>query len=1047
MPARGLRAALRAFRSVVEQERGDACPGVTVPDSHSGIAPGAWQSLLASGLFDRELYEALVGRQFPSARAAAKHSVRWGMARMYPWNLLISPTALPEREQAKWLAGDVEAILDYLGSERSLKRAWSPFFDPRAVPPRTDGATGDVLTYLVSLAEDSQLPTARELGDGALAWGDVRTRAVDVARVVDRQVRSARSRVTSEWDREAEEAWMVALADVPLEAPKGEPIVSVIMPVWNRPDRVQDAIASVQAQTLTEWELLVVDDGSTDTTPEVLRSIASADPRIRVLRRPHEGVSAARNEGLRQARGAFVAFLDSDNSWRSHFLATALRAMRRDERRVAYSAVRLIDDEGGVRIRAHDGGLEDLLVRNHVDMNALVVATELAREAGGFDQVLRRWVDHDFVIRLARLEKPALLPFIGCDYDDARAVDARITTSESESWQYVALEKALVDWTGERARAADRVVGRTSVVIPTYGDYRMTLRAVSSALEGAGDVEVVVVDNGSRPDVSLVLGTALACIPGARWLRLPRNLNFALGSNIGFAASSGSNVFFLNNDTVARPGWLAPLAATLESSSVVRGVQPLLVYPDDTIQTAGTVFPVRNALPTHHLVGHPKDDGDSVRGVAFSAVTAAALLMRADEVAELEGFDTRFVNGMEDVDLCLRARERFGGYFAVEVDSVIEHHESRTPGRWAHVPANRQLFLDRWRDRLPGPERDAYEAAGLEIAQMGFDRQPHAAPKPVLVRAATGPDGTPRRTRWNLKHAATPGPAGRRWGDTHFADALAAALRSAGHEVVTSPRGAHDSPAGVHDDVALAIRGTVRVHPQPGRTNVLWVISHPEDIDVLELREFDLVFAASEAWAHRMTIASGREVVPLLQAADTRRFYPPEQESSRGEHPVFVGQARLDSPRAIVMDALAAGLEPHVWGPRWEQHLPEHLVQGDYFPNEELGALYRRAPLVLNDHWTDMAEHGFISNRLFDAAACAAPVLSDPVPGIDELFGGLVQTYSAPEEIQAFAAGGAGFPSLERRLAIAAAIHRDHSFGARAAVLIDAVDRHRAATA
>jgi glycosyltransferase involved in cell wall biosynthesis len=96
------------------------------------------------------------------------------------------------------------------------------------------------------------------------------------------------------------------------------PLVSVIMPCLNGEHHIQTAIDSVLAQTLDDFELIVVDNGSTDRTPEILGAVN--DPRLRVFTLSERGVSRARNLGLREARGAFIAFLDSDDTWNPELL-------------------------------------------------------------------------------------------------------------------------------------------------------------------------------------------------------------------------------------------------------------------------------------------------------------------------------------------------------------------------------------------------------------------------------------------------------------------------------------------------------------------------------------------------------------------------------------------------------------------------------------------------------------------------------------------------------------------------------------------------------
>jgi glycosyltransferase involved in cell wall biosynthesis len=103
------------------------------------------------------------------------------------------------------------------------------------------------------------------------------------------------------------------------------PEVSIILPTYNRVDVIGRAIASILQQTHTDWELLVVDDGSTDGT---LARLQGLDPRIRLLPQPNQGVAAARNTGIAAARGRYVAFMDSDDEWRPQFLALTTAFLR-----------------------------------------------------------------------------------------------------------------------------------------------------------------------------------------------------------------------------------------------------------------------------------------------------------------------------------------------------------------------------------------------------------------------------------------------------------------------------------------------------------------------------------------------------------------------------------------------------------------------------------------------------------------------------------------------------------------------------------------------
>lgn len=106
------------------------------------------------------------------------------------------------------------------------------------------------------------------------------------------------------------------------------PSVRIVMPTYNRAETISEAVESVRGQSYSDWELVVVDDGSTDSTEAVLTKLAADESRLRVIPQPNSGAASARNTGIK-ARGEFeyLAFLDSDDLWKSHHLETSLEAL------------------------------------------------------------------------------------------------------------------------------------------------------------------------------------------------------------------------------------------------------------------------------------------------------------------------------------------------------------------------------------------------------------------------------------------------------------------------------------------------------------------------------------------------------------------------------------------------------------------------------------------------------------------------------------------------------------------------------------------------
>lgn len=212
-------------------------------------------------------------------------------------------------------------------------------------------------------------------------------------------------------------------------------LVSVIMPVFNRRDTVTTAIASVLGQTHDNFELIIVDDGSTDGTDEAVVSLLG-DSRIRLVRGMHGGVSAARNRGLAEAQGEFVAYLDSDNRWQAWFLEVMTLFMLSEGLDAAYSGIALRDDLGHLTgYRGDDFEWEACLQQNYVDLNAFCHARRLVDELGGFDSHLRRMVDWDLILRYGRDRIVGYAPFVGCDYFDGKADPGRITINEPAAFQ------------------------------------------------------------------------------------------------------------------------------------------------------------------------------------------------------------------------------------------------------------------------------------------------------------------------------------------------------------------------------------------------------------------------------------------------------------------------------------------------------------------------------------------------------------------------------------------------------------------------------------
>ena len=184
------------------------------------------------------------------------------------------------------------------------------------------------------------------------------------------------------------------------------PLVSVVMPTFQRAWILERAIASVLAQTMGDLELLVVDDGSTDATPELLARISH--PRLRTLRTPHAGAGAARNAALAHAQGSLIAYLDTDNVWHPEFLEVLTGELADDEV-LAYGGLHRFLVEGtredwrivGRRIDSRPFNPVAMRRGSGIDTNAVLHRRAVLHEVGTFDEGLPRLLDWDLFARIA----------------------------------------------------------------------------------------------------------------------------------------------------------------------------------------------------------------------------------------------------------------------------------------------------------------------------------------------------------------------------------------------------------------------------------------------------------------------------------------------------------------------------------------------------------------------------------------------------------------------------------------------------------------------
>jgi glycosyltransferase involved in cell wall biosynthesis len=1020
-------------------------------------------AIRASGLFDEGWYLEQLDEPLPAGTDPVAHYVRHGARR----GLAPSPCFIPswylERRPALRKAG-VEPFMHFVTRGARRGEPPHPVFDAkryRDLHPESVQHPGGPLGHYLAVGWRQGAEPHRLFDTEAYlaAHPDVEGPAfLHFARRAGRAYRAQSGyadypRTVAEFDEPESEGFKQKVLTEFATSGMPSPLVSVIIPTKDRAASVLEAVRSVQAQTYTNWQLIVVDDGSTDGTEDALAPLLE-DQRIEYLRRERPGgVAAARNAGLARARGEYVAYLDSDNTWLPDFLAVMVAYVVPRGIRFGYAVSELREQPGGKGRLAYRGATGPfdagaLRERNFIDCIVVLHERSLVEEVGRFDESLRRMVDWDLFIRMSRITEFVPVPFVATVYDAWEDRDDRITISEPWGYRFVIKAKSMLDWIAAAEGLPSRTPGLTSVVLHAAGDVQDVVPCLDRLYEGTkDDVEVVVVDAGRTEGDAAFLQLLQARFERLQLIRVAEAVSKELASNLGAISTRGEYLAFLLHGTWVDDDWLAPLKVHLADGSA-SAVQPRVLTGSGIVASAGLGF-ARGGISYHLFRGFPGDAPEVLRETARPALAPLGLVVRADDFVAVRGFDPILVNDTDTGDFSLRLAHHTGRPSQYVPNSMVALPTAATtrvgPSARRQLMDNRTIVLERWQSRVPAESDHVWLGAGLKV--VGYEdavgeptHRGVGGIEPIVVR-----DRDPRPLRWAIKTGVPTVARRQSWGDWHFALALKDALERLGQEVVVDCKRAWHRPSTHLDDVALVLRGVSEYAVSPQHINVMWMISHPERVTAQEAATYDAVFVASPSVATRFTASRGIPAQPLLQCTDPSRFRPVPPDPYRAHDLLFVGNAR--GVRPSVQAALDAGLEPAVYGVRWQNIVPPHLWKGPYLPNEDLAAVYCAAGAVLNDHWEDMRRDGFLSNRLFDLAACGARVISDKVPGLNDTFGDVILTYETHADVAT--AVKAHLNECEKRaaarLALSEYVRRVHSFDARARTLVDTVNRLRTA--
>jgi GT2 family glycosyltransferase len=829
------------------------------------------------------------------------------------------------------------------------------------------------------------------------------------------------------------------------------PMVSIIVLTRNGADRMRTLLSLLDATRYRSFEVVVVDNGSGDATGSILKEARSFPLRV-VRNYGNTSFSSGNRQGVRVASGEFLLFLNNDVEPLSPgWLGALVDALESRDDIVAAGAVLayplrhkptdLQVQHRGIRfgfrneaVRAYNIGARDPLgdeFAGIVDVPAATAAALLVKksayvESGGFDDnYVYGTEDVDLCLRLKDLGRIVVTGQAILFHNESATqteVGSQITRINrignwqqfSEVWGPLATRSVRRDQLTGSGRWTHDTQPTVAITLTSddpsagWGDY-YTAHELGDAFANDGWQVVYAEREKERwyeleGDIDLVISLlefydvrkAPAGALTIAWVRnwVDRWIEQTWFEDFDLVAASSQKAADLISKSTRYHAETFPLACnpdrfspgptnpTFDSDYIFSGnnwgqgralVDCLDVRPGERFLVFGKGWEDdpflkrywRGSLDYDLLPDAYRsttivlDDSSthtlpyaSINSRVFDALAAGTLVLTNNAEGSVELFDGLLPSYSN--------REELRG--------LLDRYLSNSPERDSLVAALRETVLR-------GHSYPVRQAGFVDFALRHVD-QPQAAIK----------IGVPRP---ELKPA---------WGDTHFANALASSLTALGMPTVVHILPEWDSPENQTVDVVIHLRGLSRYVPKQAHLNVMWLISHPEDVTLAELEAYDLVLVASRKYADWLSGQIDTPVEFMPQASDQRRFHPVDPDSLLASEVLFVGNSR-GQRRPAVEWALSNGLPLTVYGEGWSGLARGGVLRATHFPNENLATLYGSAKVVLNDHWPDMRDSGFVSNRVFDALASGSVVVSDPVDGLRDLFGDLVPTYATPDDL------------------------------------------------
>jgi O-antigen biosynthesis protein len=830
------------------------------------------------------------------------------------------------------------------------------------------------------------------------------------------------------------------------------PLVSIIVLTRNGAAHISALLDRLKESVYRSFEVIVVDNASTDETPEILKASRSY-PLSVITNEWNVSFSAGNRQGVETATGDLLLFMNNDiDPINPGWLGAMVDAVESDESVVAAGAVLVypVRQKPGTDLTVQHRGI-DLGFKRHsvhafnvaaanplddqlagiVNVPAATAATLMVRrdafeEVGGFNEgYVYGCEDVDLCLKLSEVGRIVVTGQAVLFHNESAtqsAIGSEISTiNHISNWQRFA-----ETWAPRATRSIlrDRLSGshrwtrddeRTVAITLTHddpsqgwGDY-YTAHELGSAFAGAGWRVIYPERHGDRwyeiDDevdlwVSLLDSFDVTKAPSGavtiawvrnwvdRWLDHPWFESYDL-----VVASSHKAASLLS----ARSRFDVPVVPLATNTDVFEPRPPNPTFESDYAFTGNNWGPGRKLTSILDVepgerfllfgLGWDKDQSMSrywrghLRYDLLPELYSSTKIVLDDTASPTLPY--AFLNGRVFDALAAGAL-----VLSDNVEGSLEMFDGKLPTYTSEIDLRRQL------DHYLANEEERLSLVGELRERVASFHSYSTRPDDLLRVAIDNLERTQAAIKVDGLDGLTLGSS-----DGAMALALAGSLTRIGIPTVVHIQPEWDLPRNLAQDMVIHLRGTRAYVPKRAHLNVLWIVSHHDDLSPQEADRYDLVLVASQGFADSLRPRVSVPVVFMPLAADERHFHTVESRPELAPDVLYVGDRHAQSA-PVVASAAEEGFSMGIYGRGWSDQAWNGLTIAEDVPADELAALYASSRVVLTSHDAESRKLGFVSHRVFDVLGSGGVIVSDEVAGLDELFGDLVPTYDGPDRLR-----------------------------------------------